>query len=1007
MAQVGRISGPLLTENLLRNGNNLAFRNDLDTTQLLYLDVVEGKIAVNHNAPNYDLDVVGTLQTTNIKSPNAITAGFTFANSTISAIGNIELNAAEAVVLSTLENGTIRITDNVISTIISNADIDLTPNGTGAVDVVNNLNIFGNMYTPGNITFDGTLTLGDSDQDSVDFNSDISSDIVPDIRNTYNLGNADKKWSHLYTNLINGKNASTNELLVNGVNALFTSGGTLYVAVNGNDNAKGDHILDPFATIARALQAAESSGEQPVTILVSAGEYQEILPLVVPNNVTVSGYDIRNTIITPDTNSQSEDVFHLNDNSTINNLTIQNHFYDSGNNTGYAFRFAPNAVMSTRSPYIQNVTVLTQETTPGAGDAGRGAYIDGDELNVATVNKTMLFHSCTFISPGADVINMTNDVRVEWLNSFTYFANRGLYAFNGSNGGAELRSIGSANVYGTYGAVADGADTLMYLIQHNFAYIGAGNDATNNNSLTVQANEVVELNSGQVHFVTTDQTGNFRIGDLFYVDFETGNTSLNISSGSVNSTEGLIINSGGGQSVISSTKIETGNIRFTQNLLDSLSDDINVAGSTNTINLLDNSTVSGDVYIRDNFSFGGSLNLAGDQTLDDRLTFNVEFEQDFVPHTDLTFNLGENQRYWLNAYLDRLQVNDIIVDENYITTAVSNADLELRANSTGKILVPNNNVQIDNNLTVSGTSNLQTTNINGSIIHVGNTTRTGNYTLTNLTLSDVLDVTGAAQFEEILIDDNFITTTTSNANLELRASGTGEILVPNNNVQIDNNLTVDNVFNNNITVSLQTEFNEALVNDITITENYITTNNTNANLELRANGTGKINVPSNNVQVTNNLTVNDTTTLKNSTFSYEYGPELISNGTFNSNLLNWSQSGGGSANATAGNLRIIATGAARNVSQEIIVVAGKTYDFAATFRSVSNANDFYLRIFESGVGTLFEWNETDSLSTDQILTASFVPAGTVIDIIFRAVDTVVEWDNVSLIEDIGLVEGVW
>ena len=71
-----------------------------------------------------------------------------------------------------------------------------------------------------------------------------------------------------------------------------------------------------------------------------------------------------------------------------------------------------------------------------------------------------------------------------------------------------------------------------------------------------------------------------------------------------------------------------------------------------------------------------------------------------------------------------------------------------------------------------------------------------------------------------------------------------------------------------------------------------------------------------------------------------------------------------------------------------------------------NGNAFYLRIFESGVGTLFEWNETDSLSTDQILTASFVPAGTVIDIIFRAVDTVVEWDNVSLIEDIGLVESI-
>ena len=68
MAQVGRISGPLLTENLLRNGNNLAFRNDLDTTQLLYLDVVEGRLAVNHNAPNYELDVAGTLQTSLVDS---------------------------------------------------------------------------------------------------------------------------------------------------------------------------------------------------------------------------------------------------------------------------------------------------------------------------------------------------------------------------------------------------------------------------------------------------------------------------------------------------------------------------------------------------------------------------------------------------------------------------------------------------------------------------------------------------------------------------------------------------------------------------------------------------------------------------------------------------------------------------------------------------------------------------------------------------------------------------
>ena len=63
---------------------------------------------------------------------------------------------------------------------------------------------------------------------------------------------------------------------------------------------------------------------------------------------------------------------------------------------------------------------------------------------------------------------MTNGVRVEWLNRFTYFANRGLYATNGSTGhlssdgsttifGAELRAIGFANVYGNFGAVGDGS----------------------------------------------------------------------------------------------------------------------------------------------------------------------------------------------------------------------------------------------------------------------------------------------------------------------------------------------------------------------------------------------------------------------------------------------------------------------------------------------------------------------------------------------------------------------
>ena len=43
----------------------------------------------------------------------------------------------------------------------------------------------------------------------------------------------------------------------------------------------------------------------------------------------------------------------------------------------------------------------------------------------------MLFHAVTFIIPGVDGLTMRNSVRVEWLNSFTYFANRGIYMQQG------------------------------------------------------------------------------------------------------------------------------------------------------------------------------------------------------------------------------------------------------------------------------------------------------------------------------------------------------------------------------------------------------------------------------------------------------------------------------------------------------------------------------------------------------------------------------------------------
>jgi sugar lactone lactonase YvrE len=1140
MSQVGRISGPLLQENLERNGIDLAFRNTSGQTQLLYLDVNSGRIGINKGVTGYELDTSGTTKTTELLSTTADIDQFEFRTTNINVlVGDINLSAPLAIKLSNFETDNIHISDNSISSFRSNSAIDLIPNGSGIVDSFANLEVYGSLHSNQNITLDGTVTFGDTViQDTITFEADINSDLIPDANNTYELGSTSKRWNLFDSQIVNGNRINV-DVVQSGTSSFGKrTGNSFYVAVNGNDSNAGDHPNGPFATLKRALQASDASIQGPVTIRVMAGEYQEDLPLTVPSNVSVIGEDMRNTIITPDTGTQSSDVFLLNGESTVQNLTIKG-FYSPG----YAFRFAPNAVVSTRSPYIQNVTVITQGTpitvtasstfsvnsqethprgitfnndgtkmfivgeigddvneytlstgfdlssivtfvdsfavtqcpnptavkfnadgtkmfvtgttndnvhqyalttgfdvssasftqtlvttvdsdnfgldfkpdgtkmyitgnqnnkiyeynlssafdissatfnqdltltaidsepfgiewstdgtrlfivgtrgngvdefavgTPydistlthigfysiggnpsgihispdgtkmfiignqsdtvksydlsvsyrikvptddprgfAQGDAGGGAYIDGASVNSASNEAAMLFHSSTFITPGVDTITMTNGVRVEWLNSFTYFANRGLYAVDGVTGhlstdgstvkyGAELRAIGSANVYGNYGAVADGADTLMYLVQHNMAYIGSGKFLDNDPSRVIQTQEVTELNSGNIYFSTTDHLGNFRVGDNFFVDLESGETSLVLTEAQVDSLGGLNITTGANTTVVDGTKIETGNLRFSGNTILSTLDDINIASDNGLIDLTSDTYVSNNLDISGNLSFGGNISLLGDQTTD-IVNFNVDFDQSINPNQNGIFSLGTTSKRWINTQGNKAYFGDVLFYNNYVTTFVSNADLELRANGTGKIYVPNNDLEITNNLAVDGITNLQDLNTN-SFVLANNLNISTNFATTNLTVEN-LTVGSQAQFEEINIDGNVITTTTSNTDLELRANSTGNIFIPTEDILISNDLDVQGTWNaSDLNVNTQVIATQFDNNTINITSNIIKTDISNADLELRATGNVTLN---DSLSVTNDFTVQDTSTLVDTAIN----GLLTHSGTFN------------------------------------------------------------------------------------------------------------------------------
>ena len=939
MAQVGRISGPLLTANLERNGIDLKFRDTLDKTSLLYFDASNNRIGINTNTvTDVDIQTVGTTRVTDLLSDEATKGNINFSNNDINvSFGDLNFNAQEAIQASTLETDQYFINDNYISTKNSNANIDLVPNGTGrlivgAADSTGDraLNVRGDLHATGDITFEGNIIFGDdSTVDTVTFDADIKSDIIPDAHWTFNIGSAAKRWRYLSTELVNGEDVYTSALAVNGVNIEQRVGNVFYVSVNGDDTNTGDHVQDPFKTIKHALAQCDPSTTGPVEIVIFPGDYQEELPLEVPSNVTVTGADLRNTIIRPDTSSQSEDVFLMNGESTVQHLTIKDFFYDSINDKGYAFRFAPNTVVTSRSPYIQNVTVITQGSTITAddprgfasGDAGKGALVDGADVLSTSNDASMLFHSVTFITPGVDALTMTNGVKVEWLNSFSYFANRGLYAVNGATGhlstdgsttlfGAELRSIGSANVYGNYGAVADGDDCLMYLVMHNFGYIGAGKLVDNDNYNYIQANEVVELNSGVIRYQSTNHQGNFRVGDNFLVDFETGSTTLDISTVETDSFAGISITTGPNSTLITGDTFEVGNFNIRDNEIDSLVGDINIDAATNVTNIASNVLADGDLAITGSFSYGGDLEI-GDTPVD-TIDFNVEFTQDLNPNTTETYSLGTETSVWKNIRLGAANIGDIQINDNYITTDVSNADLELRASGTGIIQVPNS-LTAEQDFTANGTTEfIQDITVYGTLSLIGDNEATAfrldsyersfrsNTNLENTrrrqfrvdssglrfalgysnsnpaptyAIGDYIAIAEAATPDTYLAIIKILSLDSANTvnafasnlvwNIEIIEGNltsfvdrdeyivkVSEINTFSDDFNLDGNFSVGQ----NLTVGL-----DGIFETISLKGNVITTEVSNSDLELRANGVGNIVIPYSDTVIDNNIEINGTT----------------------------------------------------------------------------------------------------------------------------------------------------
>jgi hypothetical protein len=363
--EMGRISGGALADNLLRNGTDLAFE-----TQLLYFDVTNQRIGINTNGPVADLNAPNTIQSVNFITTSTSTfPNYTISGNTIqNTIGTIYLQPNQAsnpqILTTNLETANLSISNQLIKNYVTNDNINLSPvTGGQVVFTTTQVNIQGNgtdpgnLHATGNITWDGNITLGNAPTDTVNFTAEINSNILPNSNNADNLGSGSLNWNNLYSvNVKATNNINTSNITVNGINLFFTPSNTIYVSVNGIDTNIGTHLHSTYRTIAKALSVATSGTE----IVIFPGTYTEVFPLTIPQGVSLRGTSIRATIIQPTVGTQSNDAFLLNGDTTVEFLTVQNFYYNSTADTGYAFRFANGFYTNFRSPYIQNITVLTK-----------------------------------------------------------------------------------------------------------------------------------------------------------------------------------------------------------------------------------------------------------------------------------------------------------------------------------------------------------------------------------------------------------------------------------------------------------------------------------------------------------------------------------------------------------------------------------------------------------------------------------------------------------------------
>jgi hypothetical protein len=355
----------------------------------------------------------------------------------------------------------------------------------------------------------------------------------------------------------------------------------LYVAKNGSDSNDGS-INKPLLTI-RAAMALATAG---TSVHVAPGSYTEINPITIPTNVSMIGDNLRSVFVSPsnalldlfymrsgtyvwgitirnylasgfsfDPATPSQNVFIS---PYIQNIT-------SSTTTGTAVYIDGNATSasSTKAMILGFFTIINR------GGIGvrlvNSSYSQAVNIYTIACNIGIKVESGSFVTLNGSDCSIGNFGLVadgigplQTSGNTATISARGLFVINGLTNGQPhvntVMKIAGDPEYYTIDVILPNVPSVgntTVLIQqvylntlpantnvefftrssiiasaHTFEYVGAGTDPATAlpqyGGLPIEANEVVMTNGAVITFTSTDQKGNFKVGQGFTVNQSTG-----------------------------------------------------------------------------------------------------------------------------------------------------------------------------------------------------------------------------------------------------------------------------------------------------------------------------------------------------------------------------------------------------------------------------------------------------------------------------------------------------